>query len=286
MNILDKKVITHGVRNKSNISNAIDYCLEEIKIKGFTVIESKLKKPEINKIRKKIDQIYKLQISEIGGKNNLKKLKEENIARALSCYDDIFVKVATLEPIKKICEKLIGPVYTLISQNGIISRPKDFHSQHSWHRDMNYQHFTSSKPIAISMLLCVDKFSEKTGGTYVLRGSHRHEEFPSEKFVKKNQEVITANIGDLIIFDSMMFHRTGQNNSNSIRRCINQYYAPPIIKQTISFAKSLGNKKTFKKDVKMILGYGYENEPAYSAKLWRKNKIDKKKNYNSNLKSF
>ncbi len=276
---IDNTVKTHGVREKIKSKNLIELCLEEIKIKGYTKIKSRLSKKDIISIRNQIDRIYKIQEQELGGQKVLKSLFDENIVRGAAGYNDIFIKVATLSPIKKICKKILGPVYTLISQNGIISKPNNFHYQYTWHRDINYQHFVSSKPIAISMLLCVDKFDEKTGGTYILSGTHKQEEFPSDAYVKKNQEVINADIGDLIIFDSMMYHRTGKNYSNSKRRCINQYYSTPIIKQLINFPKMLGERKDIKnKDTRMILGYGFENEPSESATAWRQARINRKKN--------
>lgn len=279
MKNLDNKIKTHGVRKKNKSKNLIELCLEELKIKGYTKIKSGLNKKEIETIRNQIDKIYKIQEQELGGQKVLKSLYDENIVRGTAGYNDIFIKVATLSTIKEICKKALGPVYTLISQNGIISKPKNFHYQYTWHRDLNYQHFISSKPIAISMLLCVDEFNSKTGGTYILSGTHKQEEFPSDSYVKKNQEVINANIGDLIIFDSMMYHRTGKNYSNSIRRCINQYYSPPILKQTINFPKMLGTRKDIKdKETRMILGYGFENEPSDNAKIWRQSRLNRKKN--------
>jgi ectoine hydroxylase-related dioxygenase (phytanoyl-CoA dioxygenase family) len=276
MKKLEKNIITHGVRIRKSSKNLLDLCLEEIKVKGFTIIKSGLKKNDINKIREQIDKIYNLQSKEIGGEKVLKSINDENIARATAGYNDIFIEVATLKPIQKICERLLGPIYTLISQNGIINKPKRSHYQYTWHRDLNYQHFTSSKPIAVSVLLCVDEFNEKTGGTYILSGTHKQEEFPSDAYVKKNQEVINANVGDLIVFDSMIYHRTGKNFSNLTRRCINNIYALPILKQIISFPKMLGIRKDIKdKLTRMILGYEFENTPSPSAIIWRQSKIKK-----------
>ena len=40
----------------------------------------------------------------------------------------------------------------------------------------------------------------------------------------------------------------------------------------------LGKRKDIKdKETRMILGYGFENEPADNAKIWRQLKINRKK---------
>ena len=271
---IDKKIKTHGILIRSNSKNTLETLVEEIKIDGFTIIKSHLSKKEINKIRMLVDQIYIQQCNEVGGEKVLKSINDANIARATAGYNDIFIKVATLNSIKKICKRILGNVYILNSQNGIINKTGKIHYQYTWHRDLNYQHYVSSRPLALSFLLCIDKFNEKTGGTYVLRGSHKFEKFPSTKYVKKNQEVITAEIGDLIVMDSMIFHRAGKNYSNMTRRGLNHIFTVPIIRQSISFAKMLGIRKDIKnKDTRMILGYNYDHEPSASPKLWRKNKI-------------
>ena len=198
--MIDNNIRTHGVRNKNKSKNSIELCLEELKIKGYTKIKSGLSRKDIISIRNQIDKIYEIQVRELGGPKILKSLSDENMARGVAGYNDIFIKVATLKPIKEICKRILGPVYTLISQNGVISKPKNYQSTYAWHRDLNYQHFTSSKPIAISMLLCVDEFNSETGGTYILSGTHIQEEFLLILGRKKSRSNKCRH-GDLI-FDS------------------------------------------------------------------------------------
>ncbi len=63
-------------------------------------------------------------------------------------------------------------------QNGVINRPERVQAQTGWHRDLNYQHWVPSKPLAVSALVCLEDFNVETGGTAFLPSSHKFEAFP------------------------------------------------------------------------------------------------------------
>ncbi len=237
----------------------------------YGVKESNLSPTERQEAASKIDAIYDLQVSEIGGAENLSRIDDELVARCLLAYDDYFLAVATNAKILSILERLLGDYFTLLQQNAITNLPTGDHYQGSWHRDLPYQHFIPSRPIAVSALLCIDDFSKATGGTYVLPGSHRHERFPSQAFVEKHERVAEAAAGSAIVFDSMLFHRGGVNRSQSPRRGLNHLYSLPFIKQQISLPKILDGKYVDDEFLSRFLGY--ESEPAASVQQWRLKRI-------------
>jgi ectoine hydroxylase-related dioxygenase (phytanoyl-CoA dioxygenase family) len=158
-------------------------------------------------------------------------------------------------------------------QNGILNYPAKGTQQNAgaWHRDLNYQHFTSSRPLSISALFCIDPFSEATGGTQVLPASHRTEKFPSPDYVRSHEVTVTAPAGSVLIFDSMVFHRGGLNTSPSVRRAINHMYTLPLIKPQISFPRALKGK--FREDPFLRKFLGYESEPGENVAQWRQTKL-------------
>jgi ectoine hydroxylase-related dioxygenase (phytanoyl-CoA dioxygenase family) len=221
--------------------------------------------------KEKLDLIYERQCSDMGGEENLKKIKDANIARAICAYDKCFLDMAMLPIIQQVSRAMLGPYVTLMSQNGILNRPGTDHQQFTWHRDLNYQHWTSSRMLSLSALVCLDPFNELTGGTYVLPGSHRYEAFPSDDYVRANQKVITANPGDVIFFDSMLFHRTGANRSDMMRRGINHIIVPPFIKQQYNFPHMMASHGIRDHDTLQFLGFGMEI--AEDDQSWRKEKL-------------
>jgi len=264
---------THGITQFNVIDDEIDFIVEEIQINGFAVIESGFTEIELAQLREKIDAIYAIQVREIEGEENLLKINDANVARHLLAYDNLFLKLATHTKVEKIIAKLLGEFYVLMSQNALINKPSNNHYQTTWHRDLNYQHFVSSKPLAISVLYCIDPFSQKTGGTYILPFTHKVEQFPSDGYVKKFERVIDAPAGSIILFDAMLFHRAGTNSSENIRRAVNHIFTAPFILQQISFPKMLGEKFFDQPKLRKMLGY--ESQIPENVTEWRKTKLKK-----------
>jgi ectoine hydroxylase-related dioxygenase (phytanoyl-CoA dioxygenase family) len=158
-----------------------------------------------------------------------------------------------------------------MSQNAIINRHTGEHYQQTWHRDLNYQHFVSSRPLAVSALYAVDDFTEMTGGTMVLPASHKIEAFPSVEYAEKHQVTVNAKAASIIVFDSMLYHRSGLNRSNGSRLALNHIYTLPLIKQQISLPRSLGGR--FRDDPFLRFFLGYDTETADNVQAWRELKL-------------
>ena len=60
------------------------------------------------------------------------------------------------------------------------------------------------------------------------------EQFPSESVAAELDTAVSAEPGSFIVFDSMVFHRAGENRSGRPRRAVNQVFSVPIIAQQIS----------------------------------------------------
>lgn len=272
-NKLDDNVLTHGILKKNVVSEPLSLHLEELKIKGYTLVNSGLSTKELKEARDKLDDIYELQGAEVGGEDNLKLMNDSNIARAICAYDQLFLKIATLPVILELSSLYLEQYFVLMSQNGILNQPNTDHYQFTWHRDLNYQHYTSSKPLALSALLALDPFDDVTGGTYVLPSTHLVEDFPSNEYVLTNQQVVKAPAGTIIFFDSMLFHRTGKNFSQNVRRAVNHIIVPPMLRQQYDFPAIFDYNSVEVKDAEIRQYLGYEYTVPKSIKEWRDQKI-------------
>jgi len=262
-----------GVRESSDATSEVEKSVEEIRITGYTIVAGVLSESELQLIRSKLDEIYELQVKEVGGKERLSEINDLNIVRLLLAYDDYFLKLATNPAVLAIVECLLGDYYILMQQNGIIVLPGLETSQIAWHRDLSHRHFVSTRPLAISALFCIDDFSEESGGTHVLPASHKIEMFPSQEFVEKNQRAIIATAGSVLVFDSMVYHRAGHNRSTFTRRGVNHIYGLPFLKQQISLPEVLQGK--FKDGGFLNKFLGYESEPGKDVTQWRRAKINR-----------
>jgi ectoine hydroxylase-related dioxygenase (phytanoyl-CoA dioxygenase family) len=262
---------THGIREVHANRDAYDFAAEEIRTVGYTVIDSGLSPADLVTLREKVDAIYEEQLRDVGGEEALVQIRDADVARCLAGYDDWFVHLAAHPALMEITRRLLGDYFILMSQNAIINRPTGTHYQQTWHRDLNYQHFVSSRPVAVSALYAMDDFSEHTGGTLVLPASHKVEAFPSVEFAAKHELTLSAKAGSILVFDAMLFHRSGRNQSGSIRRALNHIYTLPLIKQQISIPRVLGGR--FREDPFLRFFLGYDTETADSVREWRELKL-------------
>ena len=82
--------------------------------------------------------------------------------------------------------------------------------------------------------------------------------FPSDRFIKENAKQITADKGQYILIDSMMYHKGGENRSIDERVAINNVFTSPIIRQQISLDKSQF-EYSIPDNYREYLGLGYKN---------------------------
>ena len=264
-NIMTKNAVrTFGIKEFSSANSELEQAVEEIKLLGYTIVPGVLNPEELVAARTKIDQVYADQLDEIGGEQQLTEINDAHTARCPLAYDEFFLSVATSKKVLSIVEMFLGDYFVLMLQNGVINAPGVGNEQNAgyWHRDLNYQHFISTRPISISALFCIDDFSEEAGGTFVLPASHKTEAFPSEEFVLKNETVVNAPAGAAIVFDSMLYHRGGHNRSTHPRRGLNHMYTLPLIKQQISLPGMLKGKFSEDPFLKKFLGYDSESDES------------------------
>ena len=156
--------------------------VEEIMVRGYTIIPDVLSTIELSVWRDRIDTVYARQEDEFG-RSDLEAIQELDVCRAPLLYDFEFVKLATLSRIIEVVRSFLGDWFILNLQNAIINRPGTCHHQSSWHRDLPYQNYVISKPLAINALLAIDEFSPETGGTHVVPFTHKTEVLPSDFYI-------------------------------------------------------------------------------------------------------
>lgn len=264
---------SYGVKEATELSSEVDAHVEEIIINGFTVVENAIGESELVEARRRVDEVYRRQAEEVGGADKLASINDEHIARCLLAYDDYFLNLATHSKVASILGRTLGDYYILQQQNAIINSPEKQNYQLSWHRDLSYQHFVATRPLAISALYCIDDFSEVTGGTYVLPASHKVEKFPSREFVQKHEKPVIAKAGSVLVFDSMLFHRGGINSSTNTRRGVNHMFALPFVKQQIEIPAMLGGR--YSDDPFLSKFLGYESAGEQSVVSWRSKRLKK-----------
>jgi ectoine hydroxylase-related dioxygenase (phytanoyl-CoA dioxygenase family) len=258
---------TYGIKERLAELDVAGTHAQEIQLVGYSVVEGVVAVEELQRWRDRVDALLLRQTEEGGGVEAMCALGENNTARALLAYDDAFLDLALRSQILEICERLLGDYFILNQQNAVVNPPAgQGHHQSAYHRDLPYQHFVASRPLALSALVCIDAFTAETGGTVVLPGSHKLEGFPSDVVASRSERVLSAPAGACLVFDSMLFHRSGLNTTALARRAVNHVWTLPILKQQIALPGLI--RPELIRDARIARLLGCDSEPAKSVADW------------------
>jgi phytanoyl-CoA hydroxylase len=118
---------------------------------------------------------------------------------------------------------------TLAHHNCVMTKHPAHGSQTGWHRDTRYWSFTS--PDLVTAWLALGEEDERNGALRVIPGSHRValepgqldpaefliESHPASQALLARCMPLSLQRGDVLLFDSRLFHSAGQNLSDKVK---------------------------------------------------------------------
>ena len=254
---------TYGILQKDHFSSELEEVAEQVRRLGYAILDSDHTLAQLQEISTKFDQARE-QYLKTWGESRLKSLNEFHTIRALLTHGgDIFLQLAMNRNLTAVLKKLIVGTFILNQQNGIINPPGETYNQGAWHRDLPYQHYVSSTPLAVNALFCVDDFNVDNGSSFVLPASHKSIAFPSENYLNKNAVQIKAKAGQYILLDCMLFHCGGFNKTDKERRAINHVFNIPYFKQQINLPGNM-HADNLSSEARALLGFNLQEPPSIS----------------------
>lgn len=248
---------TYGVVQHDQFNDEVDDISEQVRRLGYAVLNSGYTDVQIASIAEAFDDARTAYV-ETWGEARLRQLDEFHTIRALLTHGaPVFTELALHPTLLALVQRLISGKFALNQQNGVINPASEGYKQGAWHRDLPYQHFLSSTPLAVNALFCIDDFTLENGSTFVLPASHKSEAFPSRSYIERHALQLEAKAGDFIIMDCMLFHTGGQNRSARERRAINHAYMIPYFRQQIDIPFNM-NDDTLTAAQRDMLGFNYQ----------------------------
>ncbi len=198
-----------------------DLVVEELQTLGYAVVERILPTERVDFLRAKAADLLERNAGAGDG----------NIVRAPWSQDLDFLDLAKLPLVQEVLRELI-PGRVVLNQQNLVRSPgsSGSYSQAKYHRDLPYQHFVASRPLAINVLVCLDDFVSDNGATSVLPASHKEELFPSANYIDRHAIIATAPRGSLLILHGMTYHSGRQNVTDRDRIAVNHVYSSPLLK--------------------------------------------------------
>lgn len=249
-------VESYGVFQQHHAGSIVADAAEQVRSLGFAILDSGYSLSELKNISDEFNRA-RAQYVDAYGEADLRNVNELNTIRALLTHGGrAFLDLALNDNLQSTLKLLISGKFILNQQNGVINPPRETYNQGTWHRDLPYQHFVSSKPLAINALFCVDDFTPENGATFVLPASHLFEAFPSPNYVQEKAIQVEAKAGSFILLDCMAYHAGGFNGTDKPRRAVNHVFNIPYFKQQINIPKNMQDTK-LSDEAKELLGFGF-----------------------------
>ncbi|WP_035373347.1 phytanoyl-CoA dioxygenase family protein [Pseudoduganella violaceinigra] len=250
----------YGVLLRDQPACELDEIADQIRRLGYAVVDSGYSAAELNRLSAAFNQTRQ-QYVQAWGADRLRNINELHTIRApLTQADPAFLELAGNPRILDVLGRLIVGKFILNQQNGIINPPGETYNQAAWHRDLPYQHFVSSSPLALNALFCLDDFTRENGSTFVLPATHKSINYPSAAYIEKHAVQLEAKAGQYLLLDCMMFHSGGFNRTHKERRAVNHVYTIPYFKQQIKLA-GLMHHHELTPAQRELFGFGYQ-EPV------------------------
>lgn len=147
-----------------------------------------------------------------------------------------------------------GP-YILNTYGGVLNLPNDPSYVARVHRDQRT--FSGGMRLMAQLLVMLDDFTESNGATYLLSGSHRLAERPSDDRFFRDAVRATGASGSILVFDSNLWHAAGINTTPRPRRALTLAFTRPFVKQQLDYPRALGYERadTFSPRLRQLLGY-------------------------------
>ena len=237
--------------------------------KGYTILKNWASNEWINKFKEILPGLFK-EHSEIRKENN-NGIISNGVAMNVLASDDLFIEFLQ-EMLDKGLIKDIEENYfnrscilnSFTALNNVPSESKLFHKK--VHKDVSG--YSGPIPILLNMLVMVHDFTIENGGTLLLPYSHLKEEEPTEEFWNENNIAMTGKAGDIILWNSNLYHASGINKTQNDRIAIPITFSLPYYKQLLDYPRALGYERQseFNGEIQQLLGY--HSKVASSIKEW------------------
>jgi hypothetical protein len=229
----------------------------ELTEKGYTLITSFFEKDFMDSLCYSVDNSYEL-CREIQIKNELDVLTDGTAHHLLAANDNVYLDVLT-----KICssdifnfiKKYFHGNFILNSYGGLKNLPLKPSYVANVHRDIRF--FSGDFPLMLNMLIMLDDFTLENGATYLLAKSHLKEDKPSNEVFYDKADRALGKKGDILFFNSNLWHAAGVNTTSQERRAITITFTKPFMKQQLDYSRAIGyeNVEKLSTELQQLVGF-------------------------------
>lgn len=236
--------------------------------KGFELFRNKIDKHLIERINNELDDCYdtarNIQIN-----NSVSAVTDGTIHHLPAYGKDVYIELIETIATSDLYEyiyKFFNGNFILNSYGGLKNLPQKPSYVVNIHRDIRF--FTGEFPLMLNLLIMLDDFTLENGATYLLAGSHLKDEKPSDELFYKKSERALGAAGDILFFNSNLWHAAGINQSTKERRAITITFTKPFMKQQLDYPRAVGYNQLITMDEKIQQIFGYFSRTPENLNEW------------------
>ena len=203
--------------------------VERIRDQGFTVIERVLPEPAIRRIR---DELAPYLQGRLMGRNDFEGFRSERVYALLAKAPSV-AELVEHPAVLTLVDRFLQRNYLLSAALAINvhpgETPQDFHIDDAAGSNAHPLFARPRDPLGISAIWALDDFTETTGATEVVPGSHRWGEDRVPAAADAVKVLMPA--GSVLVFAGNLQHRGGANTGTTSRLAITPQYCQPFLRQ-------------------------------------------------------
>ena len=241
--------------NSKNAESLQDDFLYSMATHGYFIFENIIDAKLLEELRAGIDKAYAADKEALEAGRYKTDAFVSDVSRLLIGRDPVFEKLIEESSLQRYIDLMIGDTCIINNYSAVRLLPNVKNVVGNIHKD-SPRHSPVYK-LAVQVLYFIDDFTEQTGGTWLLPGSHNAEHRPSDAFFFKNGRQITGKAGTAMVFDSSLWHAAGFNVSDNPRRGIAIVYTRSFIKQQIDMVRAIPAAiiEKFSPKMRRLIGY-------------------------------
>jgi len=248
--------------------------LEDLSIKGYTIIENAIDLPTILDLKQTCIKIKQEEIKKYKTTSLLRSMEFEHV-RDLPSHGGVFLQLLMNKSINSVIDIGLNSKAVVHSYNAIINDPNiESNSLHfDFHRDMPW--FDNTRT-SMNIFIPLDDFFKHNGATQVVPSTHLFKQKPSKDFLERNKGDLELKVGSICAMDSTLYHRAGRNLSKNIRPLITIKFTLAPFKQQIDFCEST-KQHLLESDPLILQRLGWEARVCKNGEEYMQDPIETRK---------
>jgi ectoine hydroxylase-related dioxygenase (phytanoyl-CoA dioxygenase family) len=221
---------------------------------GWVVLDRAVDQRLVDRMLEDLDASWKI-CREVQTRNGVANDADLTVHHLLSLGQSFLDFVDDMEPLMPYIEHYFRGKFILNSFGGAINTRGHTSYAQRVHRDIRT--FSGDMPLLLNTLVMLDDFTSENGATFMMTGSHKKEQKPTDEEFYWHAEQALGAAGSILIFNSNLWHAGGNNQTDLPRRSVTPMYCRPAMKQQFDYPRALGYDRgpELRPHMRQVIGY-------------------------------